>query len=271
MIAQRQRFSAAPVWFDRVGHRYDDAMRIRSISAEVGSSAPSVLEVGCGDGSALEVIGFGDGDRLCVGIDLHLAALQSARDSLAPAVHLSVADATALPFASRSFSTVVCAEVLEHLPTEARKRALAELSRVARERVVISVPNRERLQRRHITCPACASTFHLFGHAARFTVEALRNLVPGFRCRSIRALGPRRNEWLPLLDGPWRLSRLENEFILCPECGWRGSGLDLGGRSAPAMKLLSRILVAVFGRFGSRRWLLGVYERENGDQGTAGP
>ena len=52
-----------------------------------------------------------------------------------------VGDVRALPFADASFSVVCAFEVLEHLPFEDFERSVAELMRVAKERVVISVPH----------------------------------------------------------------------------------------------------------------------------------
>jgi SAM-dependent methyltransferase len=45
-----------------------------------------------------------------------------------------------LPFPDSSFDVVGCFEVLEHLPGDLPRRALAELARVARLAVVLSVP-----------------------------------------------------------------------------------------------------------------------------------
>jgi len=53
----------------------------------------------------------------------------------------------ALPFEDHSFHTVMCCEVLEHLPFDAFERCLREIRRVAKVRVVISLPTVERYYR----------------------------------------------------------------------------------------------------------------------------
>ncbi|AHY47915.1 Methyltransferase domain [Rubrobacter radiotolerans] len=49
-------------------------------------------------------------------------------------------DACALPFGNASFDTVTALHLVEHLPPEAARRALGEMCRVARRRVVVAVP-----------------------------------------------------------------------------------------------------------------------------------
>jgi ubiquinone/menaquinone biosynthesis C-methylase UbiE len=52
--------------------------------------------------------------------------------------HRVCASVLSLPFAARSFDTVTCLEVLEHLDDPSA--AVRELARVARRAVVVSVP-----------------------------------------------------------------------------------------------------------------------------------
>lgn len=51
-----------------------------------------------------------------------------------------VADVRTLPFADRAFDTALAAEVLEHLPFEHFGTALAELARVAKQTVIVTLP-----------------------------------------------------------------------------------------------------------------------------------
>lgn len=59
-------------------------------------------------------------------------------ENLSPDV---VADVTALPFKEHSFDVVCAFEILEHLPFGKFEQALAELARVARHRILISLPH----------------------------------------------------------------------------------------------------------------------------------
>ncbi|HYN84550.1 MAG TPA: class I SAM-dependent methyltransferase [Pyrinomonadaceae bacterium] len=57
------------------------------------------------------------------------------------------ASITSLPFAEASFPVAASVDVIEHLPVEARERAVAELLRVASEAVVIAFPVGPRARR----------------------------------------------------------------------------------------------------------------------------
>ncbi len=59
---------------------------------------------------------------------------------------------TDLQFPDKSFSVVSCIDVLEHLPLEARDRAIAELVRVASRAVLLACPHGE-------NGPACDAEF----------------------------------------------------------------------------------------------------------------
>jgi hypothetical protein len=60
--------------------------------------------------------------------------------ALGPPLHALAGDATAIPLADRSADTVFAVHLLEHLPPALAPRVIAEMSRVARRRVVVAVP-----------------------------------------------------------------------------------------------------------------------------------
>lgn len=55
-----------------------------------------------------------------------------------PQIARMMGDLCGMPFADNQFATVVCISVIEHLPPTYQYRAMVELCRVARERVVIT-------------------------------------------------------------------------------------------------------------------------------------
>jgi SAM-dependent methyltransferase len=108
------------------GHQDAELIRMR-LSRVARACSGAVLDVGCGQRLLEEYIG-----RISyIGIDIQGGNPKGS--------------ATDLPFMDISFDTVVMCEILEHL--EDPRRAIREACRVARERVIITVPNEYSLVR----------------------------------------------------------------------------------------------------------------------------
>ena len=99
--------------------------------------ASSVLDAGCGEGETIRRLG-GILPPSVTGIDISERAIACARQSV-PEATLMCGSVSELPFEDRSFDLVLCLEVLEHL--DQPEAALAELRRVARDQLVLSVPH----------------------------------------------------------------------------------------------------------------------------------
>lgn len=98
--------------------------------------ASSVLEVGCGEGYMQQALmRYLFTERVAFDIDAPIVA--EAR-RIAPESRYLVADGQSLPFPDGRFDVVMATEVLEHVPDPAR--ALAEMRRVSRRYVLVSVP-----------------------------------------------------------------------------------------------------------------------------------
>ena len=111
---------------------------LRNITGLVDRAQPrSLLDVGCGEGVVLRHLDRHLTGIVMVGLDIDGSGLRVAQSQ--NAVSLLQGSVYALPFESASFDLVICCEVLEHL--EAPQAALAELARVTRGRVLLSVPN----------------------------------------------------------------------------------------------------------------------------------
>jgi SAM-dependent methyltransferase len=79
-------------------------------------------------------------DLQLTGCDVSENALVVAKKTN-PGARFVAGSVVALPFPDKSFDVVGCFEVLEHLPDDLPRQALAELHRVAKRAVVLSVPH----------------------------------------------------------------------------------------------------------------------------------
>jgi SAM-dependent methyltransferase len=106
--------------------------RVETIIEWIDTDAPvRILDCGSGYGFVLRILR--DLTRATiVGLEYEMERVQETRDSLGDDPRLSYlcGDAMQLPFADGSFEYVVCSEVLEHLPDDAR--ATREIFRVLR-------------------------------------------------------------------------------------------------------------------------------------------
>ncbi|MBN1846255.1 MAG: methyltransferase domain-containing protein [Sedimentisphaerales bacterium] len=110
-----------------------DPLRIESITEQLRqisySGCRSVLEIGAAGGFLSHCLKlFPQVSHLTIDI----------AEALSPDC---VASVTQMPFADDQFELIVCGQVLEHLPFAAFLPALRELRRVARHKVILSLPD----------------------------------------------------------------------------------------------------------------------------------
>jgi 2-polyprenyl-3-methyl-5-hydroxy-6-metoxy-1,4-benzoquinol methylase len=99
----------------------------------------SVLDVGCGEGVLTHRWAQQLGERRIVGIDLDDPKLRAEwATRRRPNLEYLAMPAEQLPFAEDEFDLASAIEVLEHVPDPAH--ALAEMARVARRHLLVSVP-----------------------------------------------------------------------------------------------------------------------------------
>jgi len=192
----------------------DQRLRARVVAAMVDPQAETVLDLGCGNGFVTRRL---RASKLVVGLDPSEEALRH-YDGVRV-----LASGGRLPFADRSFDTIVCVEVLEHLSDELFGKVTNELARVARNSIVIGVPYRQDLRQGMTRCAECGCVYHVDLHCRSFNgPEDFAALFPGFRVEAVAYLGRARHiasrlfRWLRYaLLGPGAAS----DFTRCPVCG----------------------------------------------------
>ncbi len=99
----------------------------------------SILDVGCGEGVLTVEWAERLGDRRIVGIDLEDPKLRAEWEKRSrPNLEFRAEEATQLSFSDDEFDLASAIEVLEHVPEP--EATLAEMARVARRHLLVSVP-----------------------------------------------------------------------------------------------------------------------------------
>lgn len=219
MTVEAEFYEQADLWGSRAELDPDRSMlRASEVARLLPPDVSSVLDVGTGDGRVLTPL------RTMLDPAVAVFALDRSATALRHVGLPSVlASADRLPMADLSVDVVLACELLEHLPPAVYDVARAELGRVARRAVVLTVPNRERLRRSDLLCRACGCRYNRRRHLRRFSADSMADVVPGFRLASTVQFGPRS----PVYP---RLARqlLEERGVLsvhdapsCPQCGSR--------------------------------------------------
>jgi ubiquinone/menaquinone biosynthesis C-methylase UbiE len=129
------------------------------------------LDAGCGTGLNLRNLPVGS-----TGIDINPRNIEILRRRL-PKHEIVLGDVEAMPFADGSFNTVLCTEVLEHVPDT--DKAIAEIRRVLRPggTFIGSTPARSPIWRLRFLSSTCPhdEPFH-----NEYTTDELRKMLAGF-------------------------------------------------------------------------------------------
>lgn len=148
----------------------------------------SCLEVGPGRGYLSRMIAeSGRYERF--------AAIDIVPRVLPKAVEFEVMSVGKLDFPDRSFDTVLCMEVLEHLDDETLESAVREIRRVCRDQLIMSVPYNE---------PLPLPKYH----KQQFTEERIKRMFPKAKCSLLLKK--------PVMRVPWMLMEEERSGTIEP-------------------------------------------------------
>lgn len=147
-----------------------EQQRIADLFELLPSRGIQALDIGARDGYfAVKLAGKFD---KVVALDLEKPEIDH------PSIESVQGNVTCLQFADSQFDAVLCAEVLEHIPEHLLAQACSEISRVARDKVVIGVPYSQDLRCGRTTCEKCGKTNPPWGHVNSFNEQRLLSLFP---------------------------------------------------------------------------------------------
>ncbi|MFE6336186.1 class I SAM-dependent methyltransferase [Streptomyces sp. NPDC057798] len=176
----------------------------RMLAAALGTSAPAtVLDIGCGDGTAAAVAApLLPGHRI-IGVDWSQDALRRARTRLACDPVRGELTGGGLPFRSESADAVLFSEVIEHLVDP--DAALDEIRRVLRPggHLMLSTPNLAAWYNRALVLAGVQPVFsevslraihgrpgkEVVGHLRLYTARALKEFVAASGFDVVRLAG----------------------------------------------------------------------------------
>ncbi len=144
----------------------------------------SILDIGSAHGTFINSLACSKASKRLVAVDIRDYSLYS---ELFPGFSRIMIDAEKLPFENGEFDVVTCMEVIEHLPEGKMERVIKQLRRVAKRRLIVSVPFCE---------PLPLSKYH----CQQFTPDRVKLLFPNARYTLMLKSPVTRVPWLVIVE-----------------------------------------------------------------------
>lgn len=198
--------------------------KITKILETIPDDVTSIIDVGCGNGIITNELGK---NYKVLGVDRSANALTYVKtDKLQ-------ASADDIPLPDASFDMAFSSEMLEHLDNETLQNTIAEIKRLSKKYIFITVPNVENLNKFQVHCPNCGKNYNHSYHLRSFTLEKLMQFFPGYKVNKSFYYGTqvrRYNNVLATLKMkicppaswfPYFAKKTKDEKTMCPFCEYK--------------------------------------------------
>lgn len=157
-----------PLW----GNIREKTLAERIIRRVPSKGVTRLADIGCGDGYLLHSLSRKIKPKEIYAVDTSKVRLDRVKKT-SKKIKTAKSDITKLPFDNGFFDVVICSEVLEHLKDYGK--AVKELLRVTKKRLIITVPNEQQPVR--TLCPHCNKYHYVAGHMNKFDKSSLKRLI----------------------------------------------------------------------------------------------
>ncbi|MBL7728349.1 MAG: methyltransferase domain-containing protein [Dinghuibacter sp.] len=197
--------------------------RLHHTVALIPTDAHSLADIGCGNGLLGKLVMEKRSGITIMSVDRSEQALSYVQ------TEKKIGDVTNIPLPDAAYDCVSCLQVLEHIPVNNYKTALAELARVSKKYILVSVPFNERIEKNTTQCPGCKTIFNVDLHLRSYTETDIKNLFTeqGFELKEFLNV-VESNELLGLRTYHKLKNRLTGKkpvfnSPICPLCGYENN------------------------------------------------
>jgi SAM-dependent methyltransferase len=155
--------------------------KIDKIISLIPDDVQTILDIGCGNGAITNVLGQ---KYQVTGVDRSEQALIMVKTEKIKA------SADKIPVPDHSFDMVFSSEMLEHLEDEVLIGVVAEMKRISKKYIFITVPNDENPDKISVKCPHCAFVYNTSNHLQHFDANDFKRLFPEYNMIDEIVFGP---------------------------------------------------------------------------------
>ncbi len=148
------------------------ADKVKRIVDLIPDQVESIVDIGCGNGIITNILGQ----------KYDVTAIDRSEHALSFVQTKKIKSSSdEIPIEDNSFDMVFSSELLEHLNDEVLAGTVAEIKRLTKKYIFITVPNDENPDKLSIKCPECKYVYNSPSHLRSFDIKKLQNLFSEYQ------------------------------------------------------------------------------------------